>query len=60
MEKNKVNQIISLVFKGVGMAMGIATLVLSILGNIENDTAITMLAIGVSCLGIAQLQGKKE
>lgn len=54
--KQKVNQISNLVFKAVGMAMGIAVLVLSIVGNIETSSAITMLAIGITCIGISQFQ----
>lgn len=52
----KANPIISLIFKAVGIAMGIATLVLSIMGSMESKTAITMLAIGLTCNGIAQLR----
>ena len=52
----KINQIINLVLKAVGLAMGVATLVLSIIGSVEIETAITLLAIGLTCNGIVQLQ----
>lgn len=52
-----VNQIITLVLKAVGLAMGVATLVLSIMGDLESATAITMLSLGLTCTGIAQLRG---
>lgn len=52
-----INQIITLVFKAVGLAMGIATLVLSIMGDLESTTAIMMLSLGLTCTGIAQLRG---
>lgn len=48
-------KLINLVFKSVGLAMGIATLVLSILNNLETSTAITFLSIGMVSLGIGQL-----
>ena len=51
-----INQIISLVLKAVGLAMGVATLVLSILGNVESTAAISMLAIGLVCIGIVQFR----
>ena len=52
----KASQTVNLVLKAVGVAMGIATLVLSIMGNLESHTAITMLAIGVTCMGISQFR----
>lgn len=54
----KINRIVTLVFKAVGMAMGIAVLVLSVMSDIKTDSAITMLAIGVTCIGISLLQSK--
>ena len=44
-----------LVFRAVGLAMGVATLVLSVLGKLDSRTAVTLLAIGVTCIGIVQL-----
>ena len=51
----KFNAIVDLVLKAVGMAMGVAALVLSILGVAETETVITLLSIGVFCLGLAAL-----
>lgn len=48
-------QTINMIFKAVGVAMGVATLVLSIMKTIEVETAITLLSIGVLSLGISQL-----
>lgn len=50
----------SIFFKAVALGMGVSTLVLSILGNLSVDTAITLLSIGVSCLAIVQLQDKEK
>ena len=41
------------------MAMGVAALVLSILGSVDMDTLITLMAIGLFCLGIASLSEAK-
>lgn len=54
----KINSIVNLVFNAVGIAMGIAVLVLSILGGIGADSAITLMALGLTCLGISQLKNK--
>ncbi len=48
-------KIINIAFKAVGLAMGAATLVLSILNNLETSTAITLLSVGMVSLGIGQL-----
>lgn len=47
-----------IIFIAVSLAMGVSTLVLSILGNIEVNHAITLLSIGVVCLAILKLQEK--
>lgn len=51
----KIGAIIDLVLRAVGLAMGVAAIVMSILGSVETDTLITLLAIGVFCLGLAAL-----
>jgi hypothetical protein len=48
--------IISLVLKGVAVAMGVAVLVLNILGTLSTDTAVTLLGLGLTALGIEALQ----
>ena len=56
----KVGAIIDLVLKAVGLAMGVAALVMSILGVAESDTLITLLAIGMFCLGLTALDQVDE
>ena len=51
----KFSAILDLVLKAVGMAMGVAALVMSFLGVAELETLITLLGIGVFCLGLAAL-----
>ena len=53
------SEIVSLVPKGIALAMGIAVVVLSAIHEIETDAAICMLGIGLACLSITQLS-KKE
>jgi hypothetical protein len=57
---NKIGAIIDLVLRAVGLAMGVAALVMSILGVAETDTLITLLAIGMFCLGVASLDQTNE
>ena len=51
----RVRQMSMLALKAVGLAMGASVLVLSIMDSIAPQSAITLLAIGLTCLGIAQL-----
>lgn len=49
-----------LIFKSIGLAMGIATLVLNIINTLESKSAITLLSIGLICLAISELENKKS
>ncbi len=44
--------------RAVALAMGVSTLVLTIIGTIDTNSAIALLSIGVICLGLLQLQEK--
>ena len=58
MEKKPIREIISVIFKAVTLAMGVAVVVLSCLGALEAQTAITLLGIGLACAGVAMLEQK--
>lgn len=58
--KKKASEIVDIVLKGVGIAMGIAVTVLSILGEVEANTAFTMLGIGLASISISQLKDKHK
>lgn len=58
--KNKIGEIINTALVGVGLAMGICVTVLSILKKIEMDSAILMLAFGMSCFGIYLLKDNEQ
>ena len=55
MENNSIRQIVSVIFKAVTLAMGVAVVVLSCLGSLELQTAGTLLGIGLVCAGAAML-----
>ena len=54
--KKPIREIISVIFKAVTLAMGIAVVVLSCLGSLEPQTAATLLGIGLACAGAAMLE----
>ena len=58
--KKKIDEIVDVAFKGVALAMGIAVVVLSIMKQIEMESAITMLGIGLTSLVITSFPKKKE
>ena len=55
---NKVDEIIDTALKGIGIAMGIAVTVLSVLGELEINAAFTMLGIGLAGISISFLKDK--
>jgi len=56
----KISAIIDVILKAVGLSMGVAALVLSILGVAGADTLIILLAIGMFCLGVTALDQTNE
>ena len=60
MSKNKIDEIVDTALKGVGVAMGIAVTVLSILGELEANAAFVMLGIGLASISISLLKDKQE
>lgn len=56
MEKKSVHEIMSVVFKAMTLAMGVSVVVLSRLGNMDTQAAVTMLGIGLACAGISMLE----
>lgn len=60
-EKNKsIDAIISLVLRAIGVAMGIAVAVLSILGTLDTRGAMVMLGIGLASLAINSLSNDEK
>jgi hypothetical protein len=56
----KYGAIVDVVLKAVGMAMGVTTVVISILGAATAETMVMLLGIGVFCLGLAALSDIDE
>ncbi len=57
--KNKVDEIVDVALKGIGIAMGIAVTVLSILGELETKSAFIMLGIGLASVSVSLLKDKQ-
>ena len=58
MEKKPIHEIVSTVFKALTLAMGVAVVVLSRMDNLEVETAVALLGIGLACAGAAMLSKK--
>ena len=56
---NKVDVIVDTALKGIGVAMGIAVTVLSVLGVLETNSAFVMLGIGLASVSISLLKDKQ-
>ena len=56
MEKKSIREIVSTVFKALTLAMGVAVVVLSCMGSLNEQTAITLLGIGLASAGVAMLE----
>ena len=50
------NQTLSTALKGIAIAMGVAVIVLNILGTLTSSTAMNLLGLGITALGIAALK----
>lgn len=58
MEQKAVREIVNMVLRALTLAMGVAAVVLSRLGAMEIETAVTLLGIGLACAGVALLNQK--
>ena len=54
----KISELITLVLKGIALAMGVAVVVLSFLNEIDTTSAIGMLGLGLACLAVTQFSQK--
>lgn len=54
----KIKEISNTVFRAVGLAMGVATTALLIMGKVETSSALMLLAIGVAAPGISTFTQK--
>ena len=56
MEKKSIREMISVIFKAVTLAMGVAVVVLSCMGSLDAQTSVILLGIGLACAGAALLE----
>lgn len=56
MDKKQIRETVSWILRALTLAMGVAVVVLSCLGKLELQTAVTLLGIGLACAGIAMLE----
>lgn len=59
-QEKSIREIVNTACKGVALAMGIAVVVLSILGELDSKTGMTMLGLGLAGLAVYALQEKNE
>ena len=55
----KPKEVMDILFKAVALAMGIAVIVLSVLDALPVESGITLLGIGMTCIGISLLNNKE-
>lgn len=55
-KKEEIKNMMELIFKAVALGMGVATFVLSMLGDLKTEDAITFLSIGLIALAINALK----
>ena len=58
MPRRSFNGWISLILRGLALAMGVATVILSILGTSTPSSLITLVGIGLAALGLWALQSE--
>lgn len=57
-EKNEISAMISMIMKAVALAMGVGVTVLSILTELDVNSGMRMLGIGLACLAVTVLSDK--
>ena len=53
-------KIIDLIFRAVALAMGVAVIVLSVLKQMDQETGMLLLGVGLACLAVSLFENKKE
>lgn len=57
--KQSVKEIVNLILKAIPVAMGVAVLILSIMGEVDMQNGFIMLGIGMFCMGLSLLNDKR-
>lgn len=57
--RKKPVELVPLILRAVSLAMGVAVVVLSAMGDAEPNAAVSMLGLGLACLALAQFSEKR-
>lgn len=52
-------QMVNIILKAVAVAMGVAVVITSLLGELDMNSGFTMLGIGLACIGVYLLDNKE-
>lgn len=59
-KKEDIKKSITIICEGIGMAMGVAVVVLNIIDELQVKDAVSMLGIGLFCIGLSLISKHKE
>ena len=59
-EKKDITPMVHLIMKAVALAMGVGVVVLSVLNELDTNSGMGMLGIGLACLAISSFAKKDE
>ena len=59
-EKKDITPMVHLIMKAVALAMGVGVVVLSVLNELDTNSGMGMLGIGLACLAISSFTKKGE
>ena len=59
-EKKDITPMVHLIMKAVALAMGVGVVVLSVLNELDTNSGMGMLGIGLACLAISSFATKDE
>ena len=59
-EKKDITPMVHLIMKAVALAMGVGVVVLSVLNELDTNSGMGMLGIGLACLAISSFIKKDE
>lgn len=57
-EQKNAERIINIILKAIPIAMGVAVIVTSLLGELDMNSGFTMLGLGLACIGVLLLNNK--
>lgn len=58
MKKRSIQEVVSLIFKAITLAVGVAVVALSCMGKLDTQSAAVLLGVGLACAGLGMLEGE--